>query len=152
MNSVGCGSGGTSYEDHPGYDYVASYGTPIYAAASGTVVSTMCKLRNTGPSCSGMGGIGIVTPSGYVYQYFHLSYFAAGMVPGATITEGQYIGNVGNTGLGCSGTNCAHLHFEVVYWNDVQARYLTVDPYGWTGGYPDPLIDQGGPAPQNLWK
>lgn len=154
MNYSGCGSTGTSYEDHPGYDYSASYGTPVYAAASGQIVSTVCKLRNMGGTCASWGGVGVVTPSGYVYQYFHMSSFAANMqTPGTQVTEGQFIGYSGNTGLGCSGTSCSHLHFEVIYWSNTNARYVTIDPYGWVGSGTDPLqSQQPGVASQNLWK
>lgn len=156
MNSYGCGSTGTSYDDHPGYDYLASYGTPVYAAASGQIVTGVCKLRNMGGTCDGWGGIGISnTASGYVYQYFHLYGFAPNMrTPGTQVKEGDFIGYAGNAGLGCPGQSCAHLHFEVIYWSNVNARYVTIDPYGWVGGGTDPLETQQQPGvkSQNLWK
>jgi hypothetical protein len=59
-NDRGCGSGFTSYDEHPGYDYKADLGIPVYAAAGGTVISTICYLGNTGTgSCASWGALAI---------------------------------------------------------------------------------------------
>lgn len=40
-NNSGCGANYSSYDEHPGYDYKAVAGTPVYAAQAGTVISTI---------------------------------------------------------------------------------------------------------------
>lgn len=41
-NDGGCGVNYSSYDEHPGYDYKAAAGTPVYAAYSGYVLGTTC--------------------------------------------------------------------------------------------------------------
>lgn len=84
---------------HAGTDFGAACGTPVYAAANGTVVS------------AGWGGgygnrIIISHGGGLATTYNHLSGYA---VRGGGVARGQLIGYVGTTG---SSTGC-HLHFEV---------------------------------------
>jgi len=85
---------------HPGIDIGASTGTPIHAAASGTVIYA-----------GWMGGYGnlviIDHGNGLATAYGHQSSIAAGN--GASVSQGQVIGYVGCTGY-CFGP---HLHFEV---------------------------------------
>ncbi len=157
-NDNGCGSGYSSYDEHPGYDYKASLGTPVYAAADGTVISTICYLGNTGSgSCASWGALAIrptVATGGhnYFYQYLHLDTMIS-VTPGQSITAGQYIGTVGGRcGTGCSLP--AHLHFEVRYipTSIGPEAYPIVDPYGWVGGGTDPLYSASVVTPANLWK
>jgi murein DD-endopeptidase MepM/ murein hydrolase activator NlpD len=85
---------------HPGLDIGVPAGTPIHAAASGTVIFT-----------GWMGGYGNLTiidhGRGLATAYGHQSSIAVGT--GAAVSQGQVIGYVGCTGY-CFG---AHLHFEV---------------------------------------
>src|SRR5205823_3295334 len=85
---------------HAGVDLAAPHGTPIYAAASGTV--TMARAY---------GGYGnnvwIQHPDGVVSIYGHMSKILA--VEGQHVEAGQLIGLVGNTGHSFGD----HLHFEV---------------------------------------
>lgn len=155
-NTAGCGTGYSSYDEHPGYDYKASLGTPVYAAAAGTVISTTCYLGNTGTgTCTSWGALAVRPTSGtahdYFYQYLHLDTMIS-VVPGQTITAGQYIGTVGGRcGTGCS--LAPHLHFEVRYipTSIGPEAYPIVDPYGWVGGGTDPLYSSSVVAPANLW-
>ena len=87
---------------HAGRDFAADCGTPIRAAADGTVIS------------AGWGGgygnrvmvdHGIVRGVDLVTTYNHMSRYA---VHGGHVRRGQLIGYVGTTG---SSTGC-HLHFE----------------------------------------
>jgi murein DD-endopeptidase MepM/ murein hydrolase activator NlpD len=87
---------------HAGRDYAAACGTPIRAAAAGTVIS------------AGWGGgygnrimvdHGILRGVDLVTTYNHMSRYA---VHGGHVSRGQVIGYVGTTG---SSTGC-HLHFE----------------------------------------
>ncbi len=84
---------------HAGTDFGSPCGTPVRAAAPGSVVS------------AGWGGgygnrIIVSHGSGMATTYNHLSRYA---VRGGSVSRGQVIGYVGTTG---SSTGC-HLHFEV---------------------------------------
>ena len=88
---------------HPGIDIGVPSGTPIRAAASGTVT----LMQSVGAS----GGYGNYTCVSHTSSlstcYAHQSRFATSL--GASVSQGQVIGYSGCTGL-CFG---AHLHFEV---------------------------------------
>jgi murein DD-endopeptidase MepM/ murein hydrolase activator NlpD len=96
---------------HEGIDIAAAYGTPIGAAASGTVIY-----------CGWMSGYGnliaIDHGGGLSTLYGHLSDYA---VRGGPVTQGEIIGYVGCTGH-CFGD---HLHFEV------RVSGHPVDPLGY---------------------
>ncbi|HET8872631.1 MAG TPA: peptidoglycan DD-metalloendopeptidase family protein [Gaiellaceae bacterium] len=96
---------------HEGIDIGAGYGTPIAAAASGTVIYA-----------GWMGGYGnliiIDHGGGIATAYGHQSSFAVG---GGHVSQGQTIGYVGCTGH-CFGP---HLHFEV------RVNGSPVDPLGY---------------------
>lgn len=85
---------------HAGVDIAAPIGTPIHAAKGGVV------------SYAGvMGGYGNIIVinhgGGMTTRYAHQSALAVGV--GTTVTAGQRIGSVGNTGASTG----PHLHFEV---------------------------------------
>jgi murein DD-endopeptidase MepM/ murein hydrolase activator NlpD len=85
---------------HTGIDIGAAYGSPVRAAAAGTVVVA-------GP-VSGYGNAIVVDHGGGLATlYGHLSRF--GVHAGSTVAAGQTIGAVGNTG----NSTGPHLHFEV---------------------------------------
>jgi murein DD-endopeptidase MepM/ murein hydrolase activator NlpD len=96
---------------HTGIDIAVGYGTPIRAAASGSVVSA-----------GWMGGYGnlvvIDHGGGLSTAYAHQSSIAVG---GGSVSQGQVIGYVGCTGH-CFGP---HLHFEV------RVNGSPVDPLGY---------------------
>jgi murein DD-endopeptidase MepM/ murein hydrolase activator NlpD len=87
---------------HAGRDFAASCGTPIRAAANGTIIS-----RGWGGGYGNriMIDHGIVRGVDLVTTYNHMSRYA---VRGGHVSRGQVIGYVGTTG---SSTGC-HLHFE----------------------------------------
>src|SRR3954447_18057506 len=100
---------------HAGVDIVAGTGTPIRAAAAGTVAFTQPESSSGGYSnytCIQHGG-GIST------CYAHQSQF--GTSAGAQVSQGQVIGYVGNTGHSFG----SHLHFEV------RINGAPVDPMGY---------------------
>ena len=82
-------------------------GTPIVAAAGGTVQIA----KNRWPYGN---YITILHPNGVITLYAHMSFFARGIAPGTTVSQGQVIGFMGNTGnvLSGPGGNGSHLHFE----------------------------------------
>ena len=88
------------YKLHAGVDIAASYGTNIYAAASGTVILAgdnggygNCVMINHG--------------NGYTTLYGHMSSIA--VYDGQSVSQGDTIGYVGSTG----NSTGPHLHFEV---------------------------------------
>ena len=90
---------------HHAIDIMAPRGTPVLAAADGTVR----KLRT-----GGNGGITIYqlgTDGRTLYYYAHLERYAAGMREGLPIQRGQVIAYVGDTGN--AGPGNYHLHFSV---------------------------------------
>jgi murein DD-endopeptidase MepM/ murein hydrolase activator NlpD len=97
---------------HTGIDIAVPYGTPIAAAAAGTVVYA-----------GWMGGYGNLTVvdhgGGLATAYAHQSSIAVGT--GQSVSQGQTIGSVGCTGH-CFGP---HLHFEV------RVNGAPVDPLGY---------------------
>ncbi len=87
---------------HSGIDLMAPYGSPIRAAAGGTVVYAGWYFA--------YGRIvDIQHADGIVTRYAHMSEFARGIAPGAPVSAGQVIGQIGETGR----AHGAHVHFEV---------------------------------------
>jgi murein DD-endopeptidase MepM/ murein hydrolase activator NlpD len=84
---------------HEGIDIGASYGAPVRAAGSGTIIYA--------GGMSGYGNIVVIDHGGGIATaYAHLSSIWIG---GGSVSQGQPIGAVGCTGQ-CTGN---HLHFEV---------------------------------------
>jgi murein DD-endopeptidase MepM/ murein hydrolase activator NlpD len=119
-----------SYDDarsggrvHNAIDIMAPAGTPVLAAADGTIH----RLRT-----GGMGGITIyqIGDDGRtLYYYAHLQRYAAGMRDGLPVRRGQVIAYVGDTGN--AGAGNYHLHFSVGRLSD-PSRYWdsdNVNPY-----------------------
>lgn len=92
---------GTS-DFHNGIDLGAGTGTLVYSIGGGTVVKAYYD------DC--WGNLVIVNHGEFISMYDHLSSFANGLSEGDTVSAGQQVGEVGNTG-GCSAG--AHLHFTV---------------------------------------
>ncbi|WP_218617497.1 peptidoglycan DD-metalloendopeptidase family protein [Cryptosporangium aurantiacum] len=97
---------------HAGQDFAAPVGTPILAAAAGTVVEARCTSRYCdrpgGLSVAGCGWtVTIAHGDGITTRYCH----AVGLAvrEGQPVAVGQPVGWVGSTG----NSTGAHLHFEV---------------------------------------
>ncbi len=85
-------------------DLGASRGTPIHAAAAGTVIIA----RDNGAWNGGYGNYVVITHSnGTQTLYAHMTHTNASF--GQSVSAGQVIGYVGSTGMSTG----AHLHFEV---------------------------------------
>ncbi len=97
---------------HAGIDIGVPYGTPIHAAASGTVVLAGWTGGYGNYTCIDHGG-------GLATCYAHQSSIAVSS--GVQVSQGQVIGYVGNTGHSFG----AHLHFEV------RINGVPVDPLGY---------------------
>lgn len=108
---------------HNAIDIMAPGGTPVLAAADGTIH----RLRT-----GGLGGVTIYqigTDGRTLYYYAHLQRYAAGIRDGTPVRRGQVIAYVGDTGN--AGAGNYHLHFSVGRLSD-PARYWdsdNVNPY-----------------------
>ena len=91
---------------HDAIDIMAAEGTPVIAAADGTIEKLFFS--------HGGGGITIyerATDPRWQYYYAHLSAYAPGLSEGQQIKRGQVIAKVGHTGdASASGP---HLHFAI---------------------------------------
>jgi len=85
---------------HPGFDLAAPTGTPVGAAAGGTVV-------HAGEAGTYGNLVTIRHANGYETRYAHLS--AVTVKTGDHVEPGQEVGKVGTTGYSTG----PHLHFEV---------------------------------------
>lgn len=106
---------GAGYEYHPGIDIAVPEGTPIRAAASGTVALQQSEAESGGYgnyTCIDHGG-------GLSTCYAHQSAFSVSL--GDSVSQGEVIGYTGCTGY-CLGP---HLHFEVRIYGEV------TDPMGY---------------------
>lgn len=116
--------GGTYYvsrtlgSGHDGADMVASSGTPIFAATGGVV-----RISSEGYYGYGVAVVidGVVGGTRVSTVYAHMTYGSRAVSAGETVSAGQYIGAVGNTGNSYG----SHLHFEV------QLNGGLVEPMGW---------------------
>lgn len=104
--TYGHGGGYNRYGPHSGVDIAAAVGTPVYAAASGTIIA----FKNNGNWNDGYGNyVKIRHDNGIVTIYEHLSAVDPSVYVNKRVTMGELIGLVGNTGNSFG----AHLHFEV---------------------------------------
>jgi peptidoglycan LD-endopeptidase LytH len=104
---------------HEALDIMAAGGTPVMAAADGTVVRLFQSAK---------GGITLyqLDASGlYVYYYAHLQGYAKGISEGKSIRRGEVIAYVGDTGN--AGAGNYHLHFAI-------SKPMT--PRKWSSGIP----------------
>ncbi len=87
---------------HPGLDFSAPQGTPVYATAEGTV-------RIAGNLGNGYGNH-VVINHGYSYNTLYGHLFRIKAQKGQRVKRGEIIGYVGNTGKSTG----PHLHYEVI--------------------------------------
>lgn len=97
---------GTPYAGHKGTDYMVGRGEPIYAVADGTVVAS----SESGPGwgvyvkiAHNIGGTSVTS------LYAHMDWGTRRVSVGDTVSAGQLIGQVGDTGR----ANGTHLHLEI---------------------------------------
>jgi len=87
---------------HNGIDFAAPIGTPIYASGGGVVEEAQMKGANGNRTI-------IRHDNGWQTYYLHQSRFMPGVTPGARVSQGQKIGEIGTTGRSTG----PHLHYEV---------------------------------------
>ncbi|UNK42077.1 M23 family metallopeptidase [Luteimonas sp. S4-F44] len=113
---------------HEALDIMAPAGTPVLAAADGTIEKLFTSER---------GGLTIYQfePTGtWSYYYAHLQAYAPGIAEGVHVRRGDVIGRVGSTGN--ADPAAPHLHFAVFR--------LTAERQWWTGApvNPYPLLER----------
>jgi murein DD-endopeptidase MepM/ murein hydrolase activator NlpD len=137
--------------NHRGTDYGVAIGTPVRAAAAGTVIRSTTGCGNDGSMSSTCGGgfgnhVIVLHSGGFATLYAHLSPDGTQVRNGTRLECGELVGRSGNSGR----SSGPHLHFEVRSGvSDVGSYFRsnnTVDPYGgacstqtdslWTGGSP----------------
>ncbi len=77
---------------HLGTDFAAPTGTPVRSVGDGVV-------EEAGYTSNNGNYVKIRHNSTYTTQYLHLSKIASGIYRGVSVKQGQWIGNVGSTGL-----------------------------------------------------
>jgi murein DD-endopeptidase MepM/ murein hydrolase activator NlpD len=118
---------------HDAIDIMAPAGTPVLAAANGTIA----KFFD-----SKLGGITIyqLTRDGKYYLYYaHLQSRSSTLKEGDTVTKGTTIGFVGDTGN--AGPGNYHLHFAITIAADPKRFWegTPIDPF--------PILKEGRPLP-----
>jgi murein DD-endopeptidase MepM/ murein hydrolase activator NlpD len=91
---------------HDAIDIMAAEGTPVIAAADGTIEKLFFS--------NGGGGITVYERSAdgkWMYYYAHLSAYAPGLAEGQQVKRGQVIARVGHTGDASAAG--PHLHFAI---------------------------------------
>jgi peptidoglycan LD-endopeptidase LytH len=108
---------------HDAIDIAAPLGTPVLAAADGTIVKLFHSER---------GGTTIYQLSAdnkFVYYYAHLDRYAEGLTEGHFAKQGETIAHVGDTGN--AGAGNYHLHFSVPLISDPKRYWegVNINPY-----------------------
>jgi murein DD-endopeptidase MepM/ murein hydrolase activator NlpD len=113
---------------HDAIDIMSPEGTPVIAAADGTIEKLFNSVR---------GGMTIYERSPdqkWEYYYAHLSAYAPGLHEGQQVKRGEVIGRVGHTG----DANAAgpHLHFAIntMGENDRWWNGTPINPYPFLAG------------------
>jgi murein DD-endopeptidase MepM/ murein hydrolase activator NlpD len=100
------GAGRSGGRRHNAIDIMAPRGTPVLAAADGTVA-------HKGVNRLGGKVLYVLSPdTRYALYYAHLDGYARGIEDGAVVRQGDTLGYVGSTGN--APRNAPHLHFQVL--------------------------------------
>ena len=108
---------------HDAIDIAAPRGTPVLAAADGTIVKLFQSER---------GGTTIYqlsTDNKFIYYYAHLDRYAEGLTEGHFAKQGETIAYVGDTGN--AGAGNYHLHFSIALTSDPKRYWegVNINPY-----------------------
>jgi murein DD-endopeptidase MepM/ murein hydrolase activator NlpD len=106
------------FRPHPGIDYAAPVGTPIWAVANG-IVSYAGWMNGYGRL------VKIQHANGYESYYAHMSRYAAGLQVGQPVRQKQIIGYVGATGLATGPHVCFRVTKDGEY---VDPQYARISP------------------------
>jgi murein DD-endopeptidase MepM/ murein hydrolase activator NlpD len=119
---------GDGTRGHNAIDIMASRGTPVLAAAAGTVEKLFLS-KNGGTTLYER------SPDGKaVYYYAHLDSYAPGVTEGMSVAAGQVIGFVGSSGDADPGA--PHLHFAIMALSPGERWWKgrPINPYPLLGG------------------
>ncbi|MBA3667846.1 MAG: M23 family metallopeptidase [Sphingomonas sp.] len=116
---------------HDAIDIMAAEGTPVIAAAPGTVEKLFFS--------NGGGGTSVYVRSAdgrWTYYYAHLSAYAPGLHEGQQVLRGAPVGYVGHTGN--ASPDGPHLHFAINRMNPGEKWYqgAPINPYPLLAGKP----------------
>jgi peptidoglycan LD-endopeptidase LytH len=108
---------------HDAIDIAAPLGTPVLAAAEGTIIKLFHSER---------GGTTIYqlsTDQKFIYYYAHLDRYAEGLTEGHFARQGETIAYVGDSGN--AGAGNYHLHFSVALTSDPKRYWggVNINPY-----------------------
>ena len=114
---------------HNAIDIIAARGTPVIAAAPGTVEKLFVSAR-------GGNTVYVRSPDKtLIYYYAHLDSYAPGLAEGQAVRQGQRLGSVGISGnVDPAGP---HLHFEVQQTTPQSGWWqhtVSLNPYPLLGG------------------
>lgn len=132
---------------HPGRDFAASIGTPIYAPIGGVIV----YANNPIPTTNGFLGnwvgypagggntihmIGSVNGTTYAISFFHMAQENFLASPGMAVSQGQQLGAVGHTG----NSTGPHCHVEVFNLGNMSiekavAQFSRTADFAWGCGW-----------------
>lgn len=92
---------------HNGVDLGTKVGTPIHAAASGTIITV---ITDKGESTTGLGNLIIIDHGdGILSRYHHITTGGVFVTVGQQVGVNEVIGETGNSGT----SNGPHLHFTI---------------------------------------
>ena len=113
-------------DPHHGVEFLNKFGTPVYAAADGTVIFAGHDEEATySPWVNYYGNLAVIKHDNDLFTlYAHLS--KIGIQEGHTVQLGDKIGEVGQSGVATG----SHLHFEVRR-ADVENYFSTLNPELW---------------------
>jgi murein DD-endopeptidase MepM/ murein hydrolase activator NlpD len=108
---------------HDAIDIAAPLGTPVIAAADGTIIKLFHSER---------GGTTIYqlsTDHKFIYYYAHLDRYAEGLTEGHLAKQGETIAYVGDSGN--AGPGNYHLHFSIALTSDPKRYWegVNINPY-----------------------
>ena len=108
---------------HDAIDIAAPLGTPVLAAADGTIVKLFHSER---------GGTTIYqlsTDQKFIYYYAHLDRYAESLTEGRLARQGETIAYVGDSGN--AGAGNYHLHFSIALVSDPKHYWegVNINPY-----------------------
>lgn len=110
---------------HEGNDLITDAGVPIVSITDGVV-------RDMNWNDFGGNIVGILTDQDTYFYYAHMQSFNTALHEGDSVTAGDILGYVGNTGYGPPGTSgmfITHLHLQIGIKIDGEKERLYISPY-----------------------